>query len=179
MLSRAVLTLTAAAGVGLATLGWSHSSFRSPVDDEGAPTQPSFVERLVGEWRMEGRGRASPDAPWYKTSSTMSASLRLKDGAVVRSIDAPGIEMEALDIIWFHENTQKYTYIYLASNLPGPLVMTGASTDDDTIRVAHGDLKTQTVIQFIDDDEMVARDFRIAEDGTEWMSREVKHYREP
>lgn len=109
----------------------------------------------------------------------MSASLRLKDGAVVRNIDAPGIKMEALDIIWFHEKTQKYTYIYLASNLPEPLVMTGASTDDDTIRVTHKGTATQTVIQLVGADEMVARDFRIAEDGTEWMSREVRHYREP
>lgn len=162
-------------GLGLAAWG----AF-APYQDEtgGAAEDARFLQKLIGTWRMEGRGRYAPEANWYRTASTMVAKLRLKDRAIIREVDAPAIKMEAMDVIWFDPKAKEYTYIYMASNQPQPFVFRGKRTGENEITVYDSSSQSRTVIRLINDNQMVAQDYRKKEDGSEWMSRDVMHYRE-
>ncbi|MEM7431746.1 MAG: hypothetical protein AAF351_07380 [Pseudomonadota bacterium] len=138
----------------------------------------AFLALLVGDWEMKGRARPTESAPWYNTGSSMSAYSALNAQAVQRDIAAPFINLEAKDFVWFHPATGQYTYVYLSSNVPQAIVMQGSRTGDREITVIHEESNSKTVIRLINNDEMVAQDFETNADGSEWMSREVFHYRE-
>ncbi len=176
MIIRRALLLTTVFGLGLSLASSLPQSQEADTGDQEAAN--AFLDKLVGKWRMEGRGRPGPEVPWYRTASTMNATRRLKDRAIVRDVDAPAIQMEAMDILWYDNQADEFTYVYLASNRGDPIIMVGDLTDDNEVTVYLEEPEARTVIRLVNENEMVAQDFRVDENGEEWMSREVMHYRE-
>lgn len=164
--------------VPLLTLGASELVAQG---DETLPAGEShasdFLEALEGQWNMRGRFRFSQEADWLATGSTMIAKRDLAKRALIREIEAKQIGFTALDIIWYDESAEEYTYVYLNSASSVPVIMKGRKTGEGEISVRSADGPDRTVISLIDRDEMVARDFQLDADGNEWMSREVFHYR--
>lgn len=165
--------LTLCLCLGLSTPAWS----QAPATADQSSVDRAFLEKLVGSWRMEGRALSHMGGQWYRTGSSMEAELRLKDSAIVRSISAPSINMEAIDIISFDANTQKYSYMYLSSNQDKPYLFIGERTGADEITVFNEDRTSRTVIRFVDEDTMVAEDFQLDDAGESQLTREVFHYR--
>ena len=142
------------------------------------PQASEFLQSLVGDWQMKGRFRFSPEANWIPTGSTMEATLRLKDRALVREIEAKQIGLKAFDVIWYDESKEEYAYIYLSNQSSYPAIMRGAASAENEITVEIPGESYRTVIELVNENEMVARDFEMDEQGNEWISREVFHYRQ-
>lgn len=142
-------------------------------------TKSAFLMSLQGQWEMKGRFRFKSNGDWIPTRSSMNAKIRLSDRALVREIEAPQINFTAVDIIWYDEQVQEYTYVYLNSQSSQPVIMKGTQTNENEISVNIQEPAYRTVITLLSTDEMVARDFELDDNGKEWMSREVFHYRKP
>lgn len=160
----------------------AYGSGQGAVVSKAADSQPAteFLARLAGKWEMSGRAWPAKGAAPYRTASTMSAQLRIGQRALVRDIEAAVIGLEALDVLSYSSEKHEFTYYYMSSVRPEPLILRGTKGAGDELRLflkQDGRTLSRTVIRLTGPDEMVATDYLIGADGEEWMSREVFHTR--